>query len=62
MSEKKHPTEYKPKCPKCGGINFIAINDQYLQNADKTVALIVCSTGDCETVVGVLPYEAVWDK
>ncbi|UQY33560.1 hypothetical protein K8U54_17810 [Pseudomonas fulva] len=62
MATTKANDEYKPKCPKCGGINFAAVHDRYLHNADKSIALIVCADESCEVVVAALPNEAVWDS
>lgn len=60
MTEFKMNSDYKPKCPKCEGLRFAAVNYEYLQNSEKTIALIVCADDSCQTVVGALPYSAVW--
>lgn len=59
---KKTNDEYKPKCPRCRGMNFVAVYDQHMQRADKGIALIICADDQCETVVAALPYDSVWDN
>jgi hypothetical protein len=61
MANAKTNDEWKPKCPRCRGMNFIAVYDRHLQNTDKGVALIVCTEEECQTVIGALPYDSVWD-
>ena len=52
--------EIKPKCPKCEGIEFMAVNNSYVARADFKIPMIVCANESCMTVVGVLPRESVW--
>lgn len=52
--------EYKPKCPACKAMNFRPILDRNMQGNDKPIALVICEA--CGTVVGALPYDAVWNK
>ncbi len=61
MSNVKMNDEWKPKCPRCRGMNFVTILDTRIKNADKDIALVICSAEDCQTVVGALPYNEVWD-
>lgn len=60
-ADMKMNDEYKPKCPVCREMNFVAIHDRYIQ-ADKRIALVICAKEECQTVVGALPYDAVWDS
>ena len=59
MSQIQRPT---PLCPKCGGNSFAAVKDDQIEAADFAVAFIVCSSRVCNTLIGVLPYESVWEK
>lgn len=52
--------EFKPACPRCRNVDFIAVSTS-VQRADSTVAMIICADRDCQTIVGVLPYKAVWE-
>ena len=62
MTDIKMNDEWKPKCPRCRGMNFVTVLDRYMKNTDKDVALVICSEEECQTVVGALPYNAVWDQ
>jgi hypothetical protein len=53
--------EIKPRCPKCEGIEFMAVKNSHVARADLAIAMIVCTNESCMTVVGVLPLESVWD-
>ena len=53
--------ELKPTCPKCGNKNFTAVSNGYVANADLSIAMIICSFKTCHTIVGCLPYDAVWE-
>ncbi len=61
MAEQKMNDEWKPKCPRCRGMNFVTVMDRYM-NTDKPIALVLCSAEECQTVVGALPYDAVWGE
>ena len=52
-------TSYEPKCPKCGGTDFVAINKE-VKNSEQEIALIVCEAEECQAVIGVLPSASVW--
>ncbi len=54
--------EYHPACPKCGQSGFIAVNNQRVAKADYSVVMIICSDPGCQTVVGCLPYDAVYES
>jgi len=54
--------DYKPKCPKCGNTNFIAISDGYVDKADKAIGMIICKDSKCQTIVGCLPRKEIWDE
>lgn len=61
MADIKMNDEWKPKCPRCRGMNFVTVLDDHMSGADKQVALVICSSDECQTVVGALPASAVWD-
>lgn len=54
--------EYKPSCPKCGEEGFTAIKNTSVARADLVIPMIICSNLECQTVVGVLPKDEIWDK
>ncbi|MFJ1573042.1 hypothetical protein ACIOAU_15885 [Pseudomonas sp. NPDC088322] len=62
MTDIKMNDEWKPKCPRCRQMNFVTVLDKYMKNTDKDIALVICANEECQTVVGALPYEAVWDQ
>jgi hypothetical protein len=62
MTDIKMNDEWKPKCPRCRGMNFTTVYDRHMQNTDKGVALVICTVEECQTVIGALPYDAVWDQ
>lgn len=51
---------YMPKCPRCSGINFVATAD-VPSKSDKAVAFIICANDECQIVLGVLPFDSVFD-
>ena len=53
------PAGIQALCPKCGHQGFIALHNDAVVNAEKTIAIIACSS--CYTAIGVLPAQAVWD-
>lgn len=57
----KRNDEYKPTCLKCGEGQFVAIQDGRVANADKAIPMIICAKEDCQAVVGVLPFNSVWN-
>jgi hypothetical protein len=54
--------DYRPKCFKCDSEEFIAIPHARVENATKPIALVVCKNPNCQTVIGVLPANAVWSQ
>ena len=54
--------EFKPACPKCGNINFIALTNGYVARADLSIGMSICSKEDCQTVVGYLPHKDIWQS
>lgn len=53
--------EYEPSCPKCGGKGFTAIQNPHVARAELAIPMIICSDLKCQTVVGVLPKDEIWD-
>ncbi len=62
VADMKMNDEWKPKCPRCRGMNFVAVLDRNMQSADKGIALVICAVEECQTVISALPYDAVWDQ
>jgi hypothetical protein len=62
MADIKMNDEWKPKCPRCRGMNFVTILDRHMTGAAKPIALVICAAEECQTVVGALPYEGAWDE
>ncbi|EGR2839471.1 TPA: hypothetical protein ACGF30_000079 [Vibrio cholerae] len=54
--------EYRPACPKCGKSGFIAVNNSRVAKADNSIVMIICTDLECQTIVGCLPYDAVYDE
>ena len=54
--------EFQPECPKCGKSNFVAISNGYVKRADLAIGMIICGEENCQTVVGCLPQNEIWEK
>ncbi|MCD9485457.1 hypothetical protein GLP25_20055 [Photobacterium phosphoreum] len=54
--------EFKPACPRCGNIKFIAVNNGYVARADFSIGMIICSKENCQTVVGCLPLGDIFEQ
>ena len=52
--------EYRPKCPNCESINFVAIENRSVLKADSPVGMVICANLACQTVVGVVPKGELW--
>jgi len=52
--------EFRPVCPKCGHAAFVAVNNGYVHRTTFSIPMIICANLECQTVLGVLPKEAVW--
>lgn len=61
MTEKMTNNEYRPACPKCSGTSFTAVENQYINNADKSPVMIICSNLNCQIIVGMPPRSDIWD-
>ena len=59
-AEDMRDDEFKPACIKCGGIEFVAVNNRYVERTEESVAMIVCGNLDCQAVAGVVPKAEVW--
>lgn len=53
--------EIKPTCPKCGGVEFMVVNNSYVRRADLSIVMVTCADDECLAVVGTLPAESVWE-
>jgi len=54
--------EYRPSCPKCEGVNFKAVLNTRITNVDKAPVMVICAKLSCQTVVGVLAYDDVYNS
>ena len=52
--------EIEPTCPKCGGTEFMVVNNSYVLRADLPIAMVTCADSECLAVVGTLPADSVW--
>lgn len=61
-AKKMRNDDYRPACPKCSGVNFVAVESRRVANTNKPIPMIICADTTCQTVVGVVPYEVVWSR
>ncbi|WP_339069691.1 hypothetical protein WIN67_17885 [Pseudomonas idahonensis] len=58
--EEMRDDEFKPTCPKCSGIEFVAVSNRYVARTSEAISMVVCADLKCQTVVGVLPKAEVF--
>jgi hypothetical protein len=58
--EEMRDDEFKPACSKCGGIEFVAVNNRFVARTSEAVGMIVCADMKCPAVAGVLPKSELW--
>jgi hypothetical protein len=61
MPDEMTNDEYRPTCPKCDQTGFRAILNRRITGVDKCPVMVICSEVQCQTVVGVLAYDDVYD-
>jgi hypothetical protein len=61
IEEMQHD-EFKPTCPKCGGIEFAAVYNRYVARTSQPISMIICADLKCQAVAGVLPTAEVFPE
>ncbi|MBG6287720.1 hypothetical protein I5I61_09715, partial [Pseudomonas nitroreducens] len=51
--EHKRDDDFKPSCQKCGGIEFVAVQNRYVARTEQGIGMIVCADEKCQAVAGV---------
>lgn len=54
--------EFRPTCPKCSGVSFVAVANSYVQRTEQLIPMIICANLNCQAVVGVLPMKDVFPE
>ena len=54
--------EFRPKCPKCGNEDFVAVSNSYVARTSQPIPMIICADLARQTVVGVLPFKDVFPE
>ncbi|WP_369301071.1 hypothetical protein [Pseudomonas sp. N2-5-1-1] len=52
--------EFKPSCPKCSGVDFVAVANSYVARTPLAIGMVVCADLNCQAVVGVLPLSELF--